>query len=225
MSDHKPELTRLQQQMRPSAERYAQLRPLVLGESAPDHDGGSATSSPEFSDETIRAKTGHDWQEWVALIDAGPGRDAGHTAIATWVGEEHGVPGWWAQGVTVGYERITGRRLPGEMPDGTFTISRSKTIGLEWTQLRGLLDDPAARSALLPAMIADERSKPGVKAPKFTLTDPETRTGLGVLQFSSVPAKAGGRLTVTHEKLSSPERAEAWKQFWAAWLDDLAAVD
>ncbi|RJN31129.1 DUF4287 domain-containing protein [Nesterenkonia natronophila] len=224
MFEREPDLTSIRRRMEMSGQRYADLRPLVLAESAPSREGTGRAASPEHSDDTIRAKTGRRWDEWVALIDAGPGRAAGHAAIAAWVTEEHGVDGWWAQGVTVGYERLTGLRLPGQMPDGTFSVSRSKTLGLEWVQLRELLANPQGRAALLPAMTSNERSRPGVRAPKFSLSDPDTGAALGVLQFRGEPANTGCRLVVTHEKLPGPDVAEAWKQFWSAWLEELATA-
>jgi hypothetical protein len=224
MFEEEPGVTSIRQRMERSGQRYADLRPFVLAESAPSREGTGGTASPDYSNDTIRAKTGHGWDEWVALIDAGPGRLAGHAAIAAWVAEEHGVGDWWAQGVTVGYERLTGLRLPGQMPDGTFSVSRSKTLGLEWVQLRELLDNPRGRTALLPAMTSTERSKPGAKAPRFSLSDPDTGEPLGVLQFRGEPTKTGCRLVLTHEKLPGPDIAEAWKRFWSAWLEDLATA-
>ena len=48
-------------------------------------DGALGSSAPEMSDEKIRAGTGRGWDDWVALVAAGPGREASHTEIATWV--------------------------------------------------------------------------------------------------------------------------------------------
>ena len=73
-----------------------------------------------MSDDAVREATGRGWDEWVALIEEWGGHGDGHGAIARWV-EEQGVDGWWAQTVTVGFERITGIRLPHQMADGTFT--------------------------------------------------------------------------------------------------------
>jgi hypothetical protein len=185
-------------------------------------------SEPETPDRSIVEATGKHWEEWVDLIDAGPGRSAGHTAIAAWVLSEHGLGGWWGQGVAVGYERITGLRVPGQMPDGTFTISRSKIFQLEASAVRSALVDDASRAALVPGFVTALRSKPGSKSPRFTLsgsTDDGPISVLGVILVTLDPApKERLRLTVTHEKLPSAEAGEHWKAHWGTWLDGVEAA-
>ncbi len=102
------------------------------------------------SDEKIRENTGHGWDEWTDLIEAGPGRLAGHTAIAAWVQVEHSLTGWWAQGVTVGYERIAGLRLPGQTPDGAFSVSRSRVLEIPVELLRAAVAQASAPAAHPP---------------------------------------------------------------------------
>ncbi|MFB2582985.1 DUF4287 domain-containing protein [Herbiconiux sp. P15] len=178
-------------------------------------------SEPEFPDRSVFESTGKHWDEWVDLIDAGPGREAGHTAIAAWVLDEHGLGGWWGQGVVVGYERITGIRLPGQMPDGTFSISRSKIVDLEADELRAALVDDGRRAALVPGLLSALRSKPGSKSPRFTVAN-EGGEPLGVILVTLDPApKERLRVTVTHEKLPTPEAGVQWKERWGEWLDDL----
>lgn len=179
-------------------------------------------AAPDASDALVTEKTGRSWDEWVALIDAGPGRDAGHTAIATWLRDAHGVDAWWAQGVTVGYERITGIRLPGQMPDGTFSVSRSRTLPGERDALRTRLLDDETRAVLLPDVTTMLRSAPTAKQLRFDIS--ENGADVGILAFSVDEAKAGVKVVVTHEKLTSPEDAERWKQHWADWLARLSAV-
>jgi hypothetical protein len=58
-------------------------------------------------DDAVQNKTGKTWPEWVATLDAIGAAAMPHRDIATRV-YEMGVPGWWAQNVTVGYERIRG---------------------------------------------------------------------------------------------------------------------
>ena len=183
--------------------------------------GRGWVAEPESSDEVIKAKTGRGWDEWVALIDAGPGRDAGHTAIATWLREAHDVHPWWAQGVTVGYERITGIRLPGQMPDGTFTVSRSRTLPGSVAAMRALLLDDGARAGLLPRLRSRLRSSPTAKQLRFDLVDDASGDGAGVLAVSVDEAKSGVKLVVTHERLPSVGAADVWKAFWGDWIADL----
>src|SRR5688572_16898232 len=97
---------RVRARMAKTGEKYGAARRTLIAQ-AERSPSRAWVADPDASDESIRANTGHGWDEWLALIDAGPGREAGHTAIATWVREENDVDGWWAQSVTVGYERIT----------------------------------------------------------------------------------------------------------------------
>ncbi len=178
-------------------------------------------AEPVYDEGTIRAQTGRGWDDWTDLILDGPGADAGHTAIATWLREAHGIDAWWAQGVTVGFERIMGLRLPGQMPDGTFTVSRSRVLDIDPERLRTAWEDPTVRDALLPGLSTERLSRPGVKVPKFALR----RGGedLGILSLSIDRAKDRTKIVVTHDRLPDPDAAERWKSHWGAWLEDLPA--
>ncbi|WP_221586209.1 hypothetical protein [Microbacterium sp. G2-8] len=175
-------------------------------------------AEPTVDDDTIRAKTGREWDAWAEAIDAGPGRGAGHTAIAAWVVEQ-GVDAWWAQNVTVGYERIRGLRLPGQMPDGTFTISRGRTVERSVEAIRALLLDDETRGAALGDIETTLRSKPAAKNLRFAAR--QGGDDIGIVAFAADPVGERAKLTVTHEKIATPEDGERWKTHWAAWLDAL----
>ena len=51
----------------------------------------------------------------------------GHQAIAVYLHEQHNLPAWWSQEVTVGYERIRGLREEHQTPRG-YQVSVSKTL-------------------------------------------------------------------------------------------------
>ena len=211
---------RIRERMTKTGERYGAARRALIEHAAPSDPsrGRVWVSQPESPDAVILANTGRVWDDWVDAIDAGPGREAGHTAIATWVREEHGIPGWWAQNVTVGYERIVGLRLPGQMADGTFSVSRSRIVDLPLDDLRTMLLDDASRADLVPGFDLALRSKPASKSLRFDFaSDGEA---IGVVMFSADPAPGDRlRLTVTHEKLDTLEAGEHWKAFWREWLD------
>lgn len=78
--------------------------------------------------EALKAATGRDHEGWRnALVEAGA-MGWTHAQTATWLVEEHGLSGWWAQGITVDFEQARKGRLPGQQSDGTFTSSTTRTI-------------------------------------------------------------------------------------------------
>ena len=148
--------------------------------------------------------------------DAWPGRAEGHTAIATYVREEHSVDGWWAQTVTVGYERITGLRLPHQQPDGTFSAGKSRTVTVDAGLLREMLLDDDDRAELFPGFETELRSRPSSKVLRVGI-------GPGTAQIA-LDTQDDGRvkITIAHDKLPTPEAVEEWKGYWFDWLE---AVD
>lgn len=83
------------------------------------------------SDAAMLAATGRPPSEWFAMLDAESATSWGHTAIARWLADVQGVPGWWAQSVTIRYEQARGTRLPGQRADGTFAITKSTRFAAE----------------------------------------------------------------------------------------------
>jgi hypothetical protein len=104
----------------------------------------SATSSPRPSDAAVEAKIGKPWQEWFSVLDAAGAacstefrrfpqsgtplqlaagaRQMDHQSIAAHLYKHLGVPGWWAQMVTVGYEQARAQSPPG------LTVRRTRLL-------------------------------------------------------------------------------------------------
>lgn len=205
---------RIRSRMAKTGEKYNAAR-RALVEQAQDRGDRGWVSAPEHTDEVIRAQTGRDWQQWRAFIDGWPGHEHGHAAVAAWLQQEHGVDGWWAQAVTVGWERITGRRLPYQMADGTFTANKSATITTDHDGLRELLLDEAGRADLFPGLDPQLRSRPSSKNVRIGLEQ-------GVAEINLVSKTDGKvKVTVAHAKLESPDDVEQWKAFWSGWLEAL----
>jgi hypothetical protein len=141
-------------------------------------------AEPEASDDAVRAATGRDWNEWCDVLDAWPGHDDGHSAIAAYLQDERGVESWWAQTVTLGYERITGRRLPYQQPDGTFTVNASRTVSTDGVALRKMLLDDADRAPLFPRISTELRSRPTSKNVRITI-------GEGTAEIAISPPRRG----------------------------------
>jgi hypothetical protein len=170
----------------------------------------------QVSDEAITRGSGRSWQEWVELLDAWGARDKSHTEIARYV-VSLGVDGWWAQGVTVGYERLTGRRVVGQREDGSFSGSASKTFAVDLNVIEAAwVNDDARRRWLEPDTITLRTHSAG-KSARFSQAD----GGILAVYFT---AKGPGKssLQVQQEKLPSKEAAEAFR---ANWKTRLAALD
>ncbi len=209
---------RIRARMAKTGEKYGAARRVLL-EQASTRDPRAWVSEPQHADEVIRENTGRSWDEWRDLIEAWPGHAEGHAAVASWLQGEHGVDGWWAQAVTVGWERISGRRLPHQMADGTFTANTSATVATDHVALRELLLDHDGRAALFPGMAVELRSRP---------TSKNIRLGFdsGVAEISVAP-KGDRRATITvqHAKLSSPADVKHWKAYWGEWLEAVADAE
>jgi hypothetical protein len=198
--------------MEKTGERYGAAR-RVLIEQASDDKGRTWVAVPDMSDDTLRDSTGRGWDEWCDIIDAWEGHDAGHTAIAAHVNQVHGVDGWWSQTVTVGYERITGLRLPYQQPDGSFTTSKSRTVTTDAAALREMLLDETDRSDLFPGLSTELRSRPASKVIRLAI-------GPGTAQIAVDPQADGkAKVAIAHERLPSIEDVDEWKNYWAEWLD------
>ncbi len=173
-------------------------------------------SQPEMSDAAVRTATGRGWDEWCDLIDAWPDHTGEHAATASLLEDQYGLEGWWAQSVTVGYERITGRRQRHERPDGTFTASKSRTVTVDAEALRELLLDDGGRADLFPGLATELRSRPTSKNVRIAM-------GSGSAEVSLEPTGDGRvKVTVQHDRLPSADDVDRWKRYWEAWL---TAVD
>ena len=206
---------RVRARMERTGERYNAAR-RVLIEQAQRGGPRVRAAEPELGDEAVRAATGRDWDQWCDVIDAWEGRDRGHSAIVAHLHEAHGVEGWWAQTVSVGYERITGRRMPHQRQDGTFTVNKSRTLTTDPSALRDLLLREDDRADLFPGLETELRSRPTSKNVRL-------RVGPGVAEFAMAPLDDGRvRITIAHERLPSADDVEEWRAYWGDWLE---AVD
>src|SRR5438128_9518271 len=82
-----------------------------------------------MSDAAIRKATGRSWAEWVKLLDDAGATSKPHRDIASYV-SSLGVPDWWSQMLTVGYERIRGLRARGQRRGGLWEASKSRTFNV-----------------------------------------------------------------------------------------------
>ncbi len=88
--------------------------------------GGASRGS--VSDAKALEKTGHALAHWFEVLDRLGAVEKGHTAAARHLHDTHHVPGWYAQGITVAYERARGVRTLNQRGDGAYEVSVSKVV-------------------------------------------------------------------------------------------------
>ena len=202
---------RVRERMSKTGESYtAARRHVVRGRDSLEAARARLASARELaSDEKLAEATGHDWEEWISLLERWGARDRKHGETADFLVARHGVPGWWAQAITTGYERASGMRLKHQQPDG-FTIYASKTVGVPIDVLfDAFVDEPTRRRWLTDGSMALRTSQPG-KVARFDWDDGPTRV------LVTFEAKAPSRATahVAHERLPDADSAETAKALW-----------
>lgn len=178
----------------------------------------------DVSDESMRRRTGRGWEEWFALLDAWGATERKHPEIASWLNDMHQVDGWWAQSITVGYERARGMRAMHQLTDG-FAASASKTVDVPAEHLYEAFADEALRARWLPAMPLTIRSgRPGKSLHAILTTvqdganDPGGTGSTGGATRVDVTFTAKGaakcQVAVQHLRLPNARAAEEMKAFW-----------
>ncbi len=116
--------------LRDLQQRTAPLpRPVATTATRAAAAGSSRVSSKgSVSDAKSLEKTGHGLDHWFEVLDRFGAVDKGHTAAARHLSETHHVDGWYAQGITVAYERARGVRALNQRRDGEYEVSVSKVM-------------------------------------------------------------------------------------------------
>lgn len=174
-----------------------------------------------FSDQAIEKATGKKWAQWCALLKAMNAATLPHKEIAARLHRDHAVSGWWAQALSVQFERSIGRRKVGQTCQGDFAASASKTVP-------GTKDDVLAAWRRL---VGKTRGFGGIAfaaSPTTSKTEKWRYWRVGLADGSKVMIvigdKAGGNalLGVNHDKLADAEAAARWKAYWRRRLEALS---
>lgn len=171
-----------------------------------------------MSDAAVRAKTERDWGEWVRALDADGVADLGHGQIAAHVQERYGLSGWWAQTVTVGYERIRGLRAIGQRRGtGRYQASKSKTFQVSVSRLYAAFADPAERARWLPDVDMSIRTAKADRSMRIGWPD---GTSVQIWFTAKGPSKA--QVAIQHADLAGNADRDDRKTYWAERLEALA---
>jgi hypothetical protein len=175
-----------------------------------------ATQSDRPSDDRIKEATGRKWDAWFSVLDRWGARDRKHGETVGFLMDEHGVTGWWAQSITVWYERARGLRLKHQQADG-FTVYVSRTISVPVDVLFDAFVNARSRRKWLTDGTMSLRTSPPGHTARFDWEDGSSRVSASFL--AKGPAKAS--VAVAHERLPDADEAEMAK---ASWRSRLAAL-
>jgi uncharacterized protein YndB with AHSA1/START domain len=171
------------------------------------------------SDAILKEKTGCTWERWVKALDRAKADTWPHREIAKYVNEKYKIPGWWAQTVTVGYERIKGLRAVGQRRDGSFEANKSKTFPVPLARLYGAFSNARMRARWLPGVDLTVRTATRDRSMRITWPD---RTSVVVGFERKGPGKS--LVALQHGKLPDKAAATRVKQYWAERLGALEEV-
>ncbi len=212
--------------MRKTGEAYTTARAHLLQQKARITTSSSrAPAPPNYarmagrSDAILKERTGCTWERWVKALDRAKAYTWPHRDIAKHVQEKYRIPGWWAQTVTVGYERIKGLRAVGQRLNGSFEASKSKTFAAPLGRLYRAFSDARTRSRWLPEIDLTVRGAAREKSMRIIWPD---RTPVEIWFLRKGEEKS--QVSLAHRKLPDRAAVDRMKQYWAERLDALKEI-
>lgn len=212
----------IRERMKKTGESYTTARAHVLSKKPSDRPAASAIDLAALAgmkDDAIAAKTGRTWRQWVRALDADGAAAMPHRDIAAIVHKKHHVGDWWAQSVTVGYERIKGLRERGQRRNGTYEATKSRTFNVPVNTLFDAWAEDAARRRWLDGVKAIVRTARAPKSMRLQWPD-------GTLVAVGFTAKGAGKSAVAlaHTKLRDRAASGNAKEYWTDRLDALGSL-
>ena len=142
-----------------------------------------------------------------------------HGDVARLVHDKFAVRDWWSQTVTVGYERLKGRRQRGQRMSGAFEASKSKTFNAPAKRLIDAWADDSKRRRWLRDVDATVRTATSPKSMRLQWPD-----GTIVAVWFTSKGDGKSNVALAHTKLASKAALEKAKADWGTRLDLLAKL-
>ena len=178
---------------------------------------------PAIADDKVVKATGHGLDHWFKVLDRFDALGKGHTAAAAHLLEDHKLRGWWAQMVTVAYERARGKRVRNQSCAGDFQVGVSKAINASVDEVvaalkegRWLLDADPELSQAFPRPAT-------VRVRDTNLAVLRYRWGASTVQISVSARKGGSTVVADNMKLAGTPEVEKRRKQWREALESLRA--
>jgi len=207
--------------MSKTGESYTAARSQILSKSKPKPKAPTVdyAALAGTADAALKEKTGCTWERWVRALDYHGAERMSHRDIAALVSKKYKVGDWWAQTVTVGYERIKGLRARGQRRDGTYEATKSRTFNVPVEALFDAWADARVRGRWLSDAAVKVRR---ATAPKSMRLDWSDRSIIAIGFMSKGASKSA--VAVQHAKLPNKKKADELKRYWSERLDALGDV-
>ncbi len=187
-------------------------------------ESNSATARQKIkhslTDEAVEKTTGKGWNEWFTILGQKTDGSFSHKDIAKLLMDQYQVDGWWAQSITVEYERHLGKRQVGQVKDGTFQTAVSKTLPGDLDQVFSLWLNAARDVKEFNSILL--AGKPAIsKSEKWRYWRVDLADGSKVTITVGKKSEEKSILTFSTEKLKDQDEIEQWKEFWKDYIKKL----
>ncbi len=203
--------------MQKTGESYTSARSQVLEKRTPS--AARCAELAGFSNTAVKAKTGHTWKQWVQELDAVDATGMAHRDIVKHIHASYDVTGWWAQMVTVGYERVRGLREVGQRCDGQYNANKSKTFAVPISKLYRAFSTKPTRSRWLPGVDLKIRTATVEKSMRITWPDDTS-----VHAYFTAKGSQKSQVAIQHVGLVAKADITKRKEFWTQRLAALGDV-
>ena len=176
---------------------------------------GSTLNYGGIGDDSVKAKTGKSWSEWIKLLDKEKASKLSHKEIAVLVSEKYGIGDWWSQMVTVGYEQAKGLRQKNETASG-FSASVSKVFNVPVSTVYLWWSDELKRKKWLNLKIVIHKAS---KNKSMRITMPGGSKSVSVGFYAKGDDKS--QVVLQQEKLKDAKAVVTAKEFWKKSFSDL----
>ncbi len=206
--------------MAKTGESYTTARAHLSGERGSRHRPGQLPDAYEtlagMSDDAVENATGRTWPEWAAYLDGENAFTWEHRDIAAHIDTSFDCGGWWAQTVTVAYERFRGLRDYGQRRGGGYDVNKSRTVPVSVHDLWEAFADPGLRSRWMSAPEVHFHLQTEPKSMRGSLPD-----GTKVDVYFTSKAEAKSAVSIQHRGLASRDEADGVRAAWTEQLERL----
>jgi uncharacterized protein YndB with AHSA1/START domain len=194
------------------------------------------TSTPELTDESVRAATGRSWEEWFSYLDERGGPSQGRRQIGVHLNYDLKIDAWWCAVINVQYEAARGVVERDGRPKG-YMVCATKTVNAPVERAWEAFANAEALGGWFGSGVeldfreggrfanADgdagqiSKIRPN-KAIRFTWEQPRHTPGT-VVETTFQPRGEKCVVMVAHDRIQTAAEADELRATWGAALDRL----